>query len=170
MGHLGGSQSFWVFWDKIPIQTKLKPKKDAGWLTELGSTKVAPWIHMLSSELSLFQFFSLSLSLYLAFCFSMEGLPLCGCVKVVRVMGIEKARVTYNVTLLVAITEAKEILSFSGFAYKKNSGQGSDWSSLDHMHIPGPIRIVREMESCGWPGLDYCLSLKGVVGKCMIDS
>lgn len=85
-------------------------------------------------------------------------------------MGTEKARVTYNVTLLVAITEAIESLSFSGFAYKKNSGQGSDWSSLDHMHIPGPIRIVREMESCGWPGLDYCLSLKGVVGKCMIDS
>lgn len=40
--------------------------------------------HVVIRALSFPVLLSLSLSLYLAFCSSVEGLPLCGCVKVVK--------------------------------------------------------------------------------------
>lgn len=69
----------------------------------------------------------------------------------------------------MAITEALESLDFSGSAYKI-PGQVSDWSSLDRVHMPKPIRMTREMVHCDWPGLDYCFSLRGVVGEYIMDS
>ena len=116
---------------------------------------------MFPSELSLslfFKLFSLFLSLSGLLISSHRGTFLCNWAKVGRVIDIDRASLTHKANLPMAITEALESLDFSGSAYKI-PGRGSDWSRLDHVHMPKPIRMTREMVHCDWPGLDYCFSL-----------
>lgn len=122
---------------------------------------------MLSSELHFFQVFYFSLFLA-SYCSSM-CLHLCSCTKEGRVTEIGTASLTHQTASPMVSTGALENLDFSGSGYAIPE-QGSDWSHLGHMHMPRPVRMTRETEDCDWPGLDYCISLKGGVGKCMIDS
>lgn len=127
------------------------------------------WIYLLSSEVFFWLF---SLFLYLAFCYSStERLPLYSCVKVGRVMDIDRARLTHSAALPMASTEAVESQDFSVSAYKI-PGQGCNWSSLigPCAYMCRAMRMTREMEDCDWPGRAYCLSLRSMMGKCMIDN